>query len=57
VEAATFVKERLLPNIIRNPAFTTNPRKVPALFRSTTTITTTKQEMKMNQKVDWGGGV
>ena len=28
VEAATFVKDRLLPNIVRHPAFATNPRKV-----------------------------
>lgn len=27
VEAATFVKDRLLPNIVRHPAFATNPRK------------------------------
>jgi serine/threonine protein phosphatase PrpC len=30
VEAATFVKEHLLSNIIRHPSFGTNPRKVPS---------------------------
>lgn len=34
VEAATFAKSHLLQNIVSNPSFATNPRKVQSCLRS-----------------------